>query len=301
MPGNRSKSPSVENTGLNTMSVTLVISDIHANRWALKAVLDDASQFRYDEIWFLGDLWGYGPAPYEVWQTLFVRPSQPVLALAGNHDWEICGIPAGTIRADARAVIQEHQRLLRPSAIEFLKSLPVMRSPRPGVYLAHGEIASTCDKSIRGRLLHPPIHPPNKLVQDFFQASRDASCASKVVVSHAETNPIAHLFAVGQTHVQKLWEWDPQTAMWHEKSASHHSLENLNERPVIFNPGSVGFPRADSGCPGYAIINWRTNLLSFHRVMYNTMEIKRAMELPPYQPLIADSRFFVEPHCQEAA
>jgi predicted phosphodiesterase len=39
----------------------LVISDIHANRAALEAVLEDAEQVGFDVVWCLGDIVGYGP------------------------------------------------------------------------------------------------------------------------------------------------------------------------------------------------------------------------------------------------
>ena len=39
----------------------LVLSDIHANYDALKAVLEDAGSF--DAVWCLGDVIGYGPEP----------------------------------------------------------------------------------------------------------------------------------------------------------------------------------------------------------------------------------------------
>jgi len=41
----------------------LILSDIHANRVALEAVLADASG--YEAVWCLGDLVGYGPDPNE--------------------------------------------------------------------------------------------------------------------------------------------------------------------------------------------------------------------------------------------
>jgi len=278
------------------MSVTLVISDIHANPWALQAVLDHAAQFSYNEIWFLGDLWGYGPEPHRVWNMLFESSHKPVLALVGNHDWAICGIPAGSMRPEAQVVIDEHQRLLVPSVIEQIKSLPVMCSPRPGVYLAHGEIAATCAKSIRGYLNHP-LHAPDRLARFFFKA-QDADGQEKVLVQHPNPEPLARLFTVGQTHMQRLWVWDSEATVWREQEVKQYTWDDLNRQPIMLNPGSVGFARDGSGCPGYAIINWQAHTLSFHRVRYDTAPLKRAMQLPPYRALITDPHFFIEPDCR---
>src|SRR3954453_18117067 len=40
-----------------------IISDIHGNRQALEAVLDDVRMVEPDTIWCLGDLVGYGADP----------------------------------------------------------------------------------------------------------------------------------------------------------------------------------------------------------------------------------------------
>ena len=56
----------------------VVISDIHGNFEALKALPED-----YDELWVLGDLVNYGPQPAEVVE--FVRQNAS-LVVRGNHD-----------------------------------------------------------------------------------------------------------------------------------------------------------------------------------------------------------------------
>lgn len=284
---------------MSTMSITLVISDIHANPWALQAVFAHAAQFGYDEIWFLGDLWGYGPDPHQVWKMLFAESHRcPVVALAGNHDWAVCGLPAGAIRSEARAVIDDHRHLLRSSVIEQMKRLPVMCSPRHEVYLAHGEVAPSCVESVQ-LYVHHPLHSPDWMTDAFFAAMQyDREYAEKVVMYHNGYHAPGRMFIVGQTHVQALWEWDASTDRWRSLGVNQYQWHP--ERPLMFNPGSVGFARDSSGCPGYAIINWQTNTLSFQRVRYNTDALKEAMRLPPYKALIEDRQFFIEPTCQES-
>lgn len=66
-----------------------VLSDIHANRLALEAVLADSLKQNVDLYWFLGDLVGYGPNPIEALKWLkgefdgFPAPDGWVM---GNHD-----------------------------------------------------------------------------------------------------------------------------------------------------------------------------------------------------------------------
>jgi len=69
-----------------------IFTDIHANLEALEAVLakiDELSQEEpIDEVWFLGDLVGYGPNPNECIKKLRERTD---VIIAGNHDWAAVG------------------------------------------------------------------------------------------------------------------------------------------------------------------------------------------------------------------
>ena len=62
----------------------LILSDIHANLEALRAVIDDANnRGGFDVLWCLGDLLGNGPDPVA---CLKLVQSHSFLAVAGNHD-----------------------------------------------------------------------------------------------------------------------------------------------------------------------------------------------------------------------
>lgn len=66
-----------------------ILSDVHANRPALEAVLNDSRQQNVDSYWFLGDLVGYGPNPVEVLKWLqgeFADFPAPEKWVMGNHD-----------------------------------------------------------------------------------------------------------------------------------------------------------------------------------------------------------------------
>ena len=65
-----------------------VISDIHANRRALEAVLHDVEAERPDALWCLGDTVGYGPAPNECCAEVERRAD---VCLVGNHDLAVLG------------------------------------------------------------------------------------------------------------------------------------------------------------------------------------------------------------------
>ena len=76
------------------MSSLALISDIHGNRLALRATLDDIRGQHVDATYCLGDLVGYGPDPNGVIELLRARSIPSIL---GNYDegigWETgdCG------------------------------------------------------------------------------------------------------------------------------------------------------------------------------------------------------------------
>ncbi len=65
----------------------LIVSDIHANLEALRAVLAEP----HDRLWVLGDLVNYGPNPIEVVDLIRANAS---LVVQGNHDFAL-GAGAG--------------------------------------------------------------------------------------------------------------------------------------------------------------------------------------------------------------
>ncbi len=118
-----------------------VISDIHANLEALEAVLakiDELAQEEpIDQIWFLGDLVGYGPDPNECIVKLRERTHA---IIAGNHDWAAVGkidledfSAAARISAEwtAEQLTEEHRSFLAnlPEHLEFGECTLVHGSP----------------------------------------------------------------------------------------------------------------------------------------------------------------------------
>lgn len=103
-----------------------VFTDVHANLEALEAVLakidELAKQEPIDQIWFLGDLVGYGPNPNECIIKLRERTD---IIIAGNHDWAAVGkIDLEDFSAAARTSAEWTAEQLTEEHREFLKNLP---------------------------------------------------------------------------------------------------------------------------------------------------------------------------------
>ncbi|MEM7050479.1 MAG: metallophosphoesterase family protein [Acidobacteriota bacterium] len=72
----------------------LILSDMHGNWEALRAVLIHARRKRFDAVLMLGDVVGYGAAPNQVVEGL-LGLSPKVYAIRGNHDKVVAGIQEG--------------------------------------------------------------------------------------------------------------------------------------------------------------------------------------------------------------
>src|SRR5881227_1444182 len=103
-----------------------IFTDIHANLEALEAVLEKIDEISgekpIDQIWFLGDLVGYGPNPNECITILRKRTG---VIIAGNHDWAAVGkIDLEDFSAAARISAEWTAEQLTPEHREFLINLP---------------------------------------------------------------------------------------------------------------------------------------------------------------------------------
>ncbi len=103
-----------------------IFTDVHANLEALETVLakidELAQQESIDQIWFLGDLVGYGPDPNECISKLRERTD---VMIAGNHDWAAVGkIDLEDFSSVARISAEWTARQLTEDHRLFLANLP---------------------------------------------------------------------------------------------------------------------------------------------------------------------------------
>jgi len=100
-----------------------VISDVHGNLHALKAVLDSVDRYSPDQIVSLGDTVGYGAHPSECIALVRQRCG---IVLAGNHDWGVCGRQSLVwFNPYAREAALWTREKLDPTEIQWLDSLPL--------------------------------------------------------------------------------------------------------------------------------------------------------------------------------
>lgn len=110
-----------------------VISDVHANRIALDAVLADVPPV--DGLVCAGDVVGYNPWPAECVAELRARD---VPTVEGNHDRAVTGDTTFGFNSMAGAGVRYARKRLDDDAIAWLESLPRGRTVADGrVRLVH--------------------------------------------------------------------------------------------------------------------------------------------------------------------
>lgn len=106
----------------------LILSDIHANIYALQAIEQAEA---WDEIYCCGDLVDYGPFPAEVIAWMQVHHAHVVL---GNHDAYVLGLtPAACAAAREQKVwrwAHQNYEQLNADQLNYLAGLPVTLSFR---------------------------------------------------------------------------------------------------------------------------------------------------------------------------
>ena len=229
----------------------LVISDIHANLAAFQAVLKDA-EGKWDRIWCLGDLVGYGPDPNE---CVALLREHDHLSLSGNHDWAVLGrLDISSFNAEARAAITWCRRQITAETKAYLQELPA-RTELDNFTLAHAS----------------PRHPVWEYILDYETAAAN--------FAYFET-PYC---LVGHTHAAIIFERDQEGEINLYLPVYDQPLP-LSIGRLIINPGSVGQPRDSDPRAAYGLLDTEAMTWKHRRVPYpiaETQEKMRRHNLPP--------------------
>jgi predicted phosphodiesterase len=227
----------------------LILSDIHGNLEAFQAVLA-ASAGKYDQLWNLGDMVGYGASPNQVLDLL--RPIAS-LNVRGNHDRVCCGLTSALgFNPVARAAAQWTQSELTPDNLAWLREVPQgpLHPEHPGITCAHGSPLNEDHYILNMRDAWAPLQQMTTAITFF-----------------------------GHTHVQggfaqKEHEWQEFHPRYGTRNeASSWTLPLLPGLRHLINPGSVGQPRDSDWRAAFAIYDsapeGRGPEIVFHRIPYD--------------------------------
>lgn len=223
----------------------LIVSDIHANLAAFEAVLEDAAG-KWDIIWCLGDLIGYGPDPDECVNLLRQHEH---LSLSGNHDWAVLGkLDIAIFNHEAQLAIRWTQDNISEGTRDYVDSLPPMEIVEPFT-LAHAS----------------PRQPVWEYILDSHTATANFDYFS---------TPYC---LVGHTHVPVLFAEEKDTHIVIPYAPMYSTPIQLNRSRCILNPGSVGQPRDADPRAAYALLNTDTKCWEYRRVSYAVEQTQERM------------------------
>lgn len=229
-----------------------VMSDIHANPWALEKALADAREQGAEKFICLGDVVGYGPdavAAVELARSAFD------VTVMGNHDAATTGlISAWNFRPEAQAGVVRHTGELDAEALAWLRGLPYVHR-EAGFAAAHGSLVNPGDFEYIMR------------EEDAFAAFEEMGGTPLLFVGHT------HLaLGVERTGRRRLKVRDADELSLAKKSA------------CIVNVGSVGYPRNEPESvyalydTSYGMVVWRR--LPFDYQGYVEKMRAKKIELP---------------------
>lgn len=227
----------------------LVISDIHANLAAFKAVLKDA-EGKYDKVWCLGDMVGYGPDPN---QCIELLAGLDHVCIAGNHDWAVLDkLDIDDFNPDARHVSLWTRDQLTESNYQFLQQLSTAKIEEEYFTLVHG--------SPRHHIWEYILYP----------------AVAQINFDHFSTR----YCLVGHTHSPAIFYVPDKTGgiCQAEVPSANNGPEPLSSRRLILNPGSVGQPRDGDPRASYGILDLDSLTFEYRRIPYPIAEMQERMQ-----------------------
>jgi len=223
-----------------------LLSDVHGNRPAFEAVLDDVDSEGAEEIWCLGDLVGYGAQPDD---CVALARERCNLSLAGNHDLVVTGeIPITDFSSSAAAAARWTQEAIAEETMAYLKGLKPSDAARdPALYHAS------------------PRDPVWEYVLSTWQADECMDLMD------------ARVAAIGHSHVA-LWFHRDEDGKVGGSTADAGGELDLSAGRWLVNPGGVGQPRDGDPRAAWLLLDTSTWTAEWRRVEYPIDEAARAIE-----------------------
>ena len=202
-----------------------IISDIHSNLEALRAVFDDIDRHAIREVYCLGDVIGYGASPKECLDLVTERCA---MTLCGNHDQAVLFEPTNFNIGAERAAYWTRQVLEEESNKAKRNRRWETLGRMPQVYEAKGLL-----------MVHAS---PRRPVNEYLFPEDVYTNPSKIIENFRRLNAHHIACVVGHTHVPGVFLDDPCFDPPDElPEISIYSV--TPEEKAIINVGSVGQPR----------------------------------------------------------
>jgi diadenosine tetraphosphatase ApaH/serine/threonine PP2A family protein phosphatase len=234
---------------------TALITDLHANREAVEAVMTHARGQGAQAWAFLGDFVGYGSDPAWVVDLVREHAAQGAVAVQGNHDLATVLGANPMMRIEARTVIEWTRAQLDESQLAFLQSLP-LRQQRDGNLFVHA----------------------NAYCPEQWEYILNAHLALRSMLATA----CRYTFC-GHLHEQRLFHAGDTGRAGEYVPKPGAPIRLRDDRQWLMIPGSAGQPRDGNPAAAYAIFDGDEHSITYHRVPYDQAQAAdkiRAAGLP---------------------
>jgi predicted phosphodiesterase len=236
-----------------------VLSDVHANLPAFRAVLEDIEQVGVDATWCLGDLVGYGAQPDE---CVALARETCDLCLIGNHDLVVLDkLDIAEFSMNAALAASWTQEHIAEESREYLNTL------------------SPADETRAIGLYHASPRDP---VWEYVLSTLQASACMDLMN--------ARIGAVGHSHVALYFSRGQNGSAAGEQAPGGTTVD-LSAGDWIINPGGVGQPRDGDPRAAWLLLDLENWSATWRRVEYPIEDAARAIQQAGLPGALSDRLF----------
>ena len=233
-----------------------LLSDVHGNLPAFRAVLADVDSVGVDRIWCLGDLVGYGAQPDD---CVALARERCDLCLAGNHDLVVTGaIDIADFSASAAAAARWTRENIAADSLEFLRGL------------------EAADETQEIGLYH--ASPRDHVWEYVLSTWQAGKCMTAM-------GP--RVGAIGHSHVA-LFFFRTGDKPTNGAPAPAGTERDVSEGEWLLNPGGVGQPRDGDSRAAWLLLDTDAWTAAWRRVEYPIDEAAEAIQAAGLPPVLAE-------------
>ena len=238
---------------------SLIVSDLHSNAEALRAVMNRVCRKKFDRVICLGDFVGYGAQPNQVLDVMRTTKASK-LYIRGNHDRVAAGHDTGEDfnHAAKFAAYWTREHLSAPNR-RFLRDLPLGPLTRDGVQVCHGS-----------------PHDEDEYVFNGHHAAAVFGTSD------------ARFILYGHTHMPVIFALDENGYVEGAAIRGDATLRLSPGYRYLINPGSVGQPRDRNPEASFAIFDSKAFTVQFFRVEYDVQKTQASIKAAGLPRILAD-------------
>ena len=217
-----------------------LFADIHANRQAFAACLDDARARNAQRFVLLGDYVGYGADPEWAVETVMALAADGAVAVQGNHDCAVSE-PRETMNVEAKVAIEWTRGELGRPARDFLARLPLTATDDDRLY----------------------VHAEASRPQAWTYVASTADAARSIQATRAQLSFCGHI------HRPAVYSLSAAAKMTAFTPVSDVPIPLLPGRRWLIVAGAVGQPRDGNPAASWLMLDTARREVTFRRTPYD--------------------------------